>query len=109
MATDLPEKTANRAVWLTFAVFVLQPLIMGGWFALIPMVQADLGLSKAQLAIALLGSPAALIIALQFAGRLVAQFGARRVFLVMFPVQALAVMLPLYAVGQMSLFVMLMA
>ena len=63
------------------ALFCLQPMAIGCWLALIPFVKTDLGLSKLALAIALLGMPSALLIALQFAGKVVARLGLRRMML----------------------------
>ena len=101
--------TPRRAIPLAMAVFFLQPLSLGGWLALIPQVQIALGLSKAELALALLGMPVGLIPGLQLAGRAMARFGPRRVLAAMLPVQALALLLPLMAAGQAGLFVALMA
>ena len=90
------------------ALFALQPVAIGGWLALIPHVQGKLDLSKSELAISLLGLSVALILALQIAGRLVDRVGPRRVFMIVFPLQALAILSPLYATGQTSLFFALM-
>lgn len=79
----------GRTVVATMAIFFVQPLTMGAWFALIPHVKAVLGLSKAELAFALLGSPIAMLLALQVAGPVVSRFGPRRVIMVGVPVQAL--------------------
>ncbi len=98
----------TTAIRLIMLLFVLQPVAMGGWFALIPQVQTALGLSKFELAIALLGMPAALIPTLQLAGAVVARFGPRRVFLFTFPVQAAAAVLPLMASSRLELFLALM-
>ena len=100
---------ARRATLLIMAVFFLQPLALGGWLALIPLVKEALGLSKGELAIALMGMPIALIPSLQIAGRLMSRFGPRRVFRIFFPLQAVAIMLPLLAWSWPSLFVALMA
>ncbi len=97
-------QTARRATILIMAIFVVQPLAIGGWLALIPHVKDALGLTKGQLAIALLGMPIALIPTLQLAGGLVTRLGVRHVFRWMFPVQSLAVLLPLVAWDGVSLF-----
>ena len=94
----------RRAKLLIMATFFLQPLAVGGWLALIPVVKFDLGLSKGELALALMGMPIALIPSLQVAGRVMSVFGPRRVFRVVFPAQAVAVMLPLFAWNLWSLF-----
>jgi MFS family permease len=90
------------------ALFALQPVAIGGWLTLIPHVQGKLDLSKSELAISLLGLSVALILALQIAGRLVDRVGPRRVFMVVFPIQAVAILSPLCATGQASLFLALM-
>ena len=95
---------ARRATLLIMALFVLQPLPIGGWLALIPHVKETLGLSKGELALALIGMPIALIPFLQVAGRVVARFGPRRIFMVFFPLQSVAVFLPLIAPSGVGLF-----
>ena len=97
----------KRATYLIMAMFVLQPLAIGGWLALIPHVKETLGLSKGQLAMALVGMPVALIPSLQVAGRVIARLGPRRIFIAVFPLQAIAVMFPLLAWNGVSLFVAL--
>ena len=97
----------RRATFLIMAVFLLQPLALGGWFALIPEVKANLGLSKGQLALALIGVPLALVPGLQVAGRVIARFGPRRVASLIFPFLALAFVLPVLAWSGPSLFVSL--
>lgn len=89
------------------AVFFLQPLALGGWLALIPSVKDALGLSKGELAFALMGVPIALIPGLQIAGHVIGRFGPRRVATVFFPLQALAFLLPFVAWNMTSLFVAL--
>ncbi len=100
----MERSTATRATYLIMAAFVLQPLLIGGWLALIPLIKEDLGLSKAQLAYALLGMPVALVPSLQIAGRVIARSGPRRVFMVFFPLQSLAALLVLLAWSGPSLF-----
>lgn len=100
----MEKSQASRATYLIMAMFVLQPLAIGGWLAVIPMVKETLGLSKAQLAMALVGMPIALIPSLQVAGRIITRFGPRRIFMIVFPLQALAVLLPLLAWSGPSLF-----
>jgi MFS family permease len=100
----MERRLVRRAALLSIASFFLQPLAIGGWLALIPLVKTDLGLSKAELAIALLGMPVALIPSLQVAGRTISRFGPRRVFRVFFPLQGLVILLPLFAWDLPSLF-----
>ncbi len=103
----MEELRVMRAAFLIMAMFLLQPLVIGGWLAIIPLVQEDLGLSKAELALALMGTPIALIPCLQIAGRVVARFGPRRIFIAVLPLQSVAGLLPLVAWSGPSLFVAL--
>lgn len=99
------DKTATtRATLFIMAVFFLQPLALGGWFALIPEVKGALELSKGQLAFALMGVPIALVPGLQIAGRVISHFGPRRVASIFFPLQAFAFLLPFAAWNMGSLF-----
>jgi MFS family permease len=100
----MDSQTARRATILIMAMFVVQPLAIGGWLALIPYVKESLGLSKGELAFALLGMPLALIPTLQIAGGLVGRFGLRHIFQIIFPIQSAALMLPLFAWNGISLF-----
>ena len=100
----MEQATITRATLLIMAVFFLQPLALGGWFALIPEVKEALDLSKAQLAFALMGVPIALIPGLQIAGSVIARFGPRRVATIFFPLQAFAFLLPFAAWDVGSLF-----
>lgn len=81
------------------AVFALQPLAVGAWLALIPQVKADLGLSKSELAVALLGNPIAVLSTIALAGFLIGPptigiladaFGLRIGLGVLLPLLALA-------------------
>ena len=56
----MDRQETTRATLLIMAVFVLQPFAIGGWLALIPVVKEALGLSKSELALALIGMPIAL-------------------------------------------------
>lgn len=103
----MERSTALQATFLIMAMFFLQPLTVGGWLALIPLVKENLGLSKGELAVALMGAPIALIPSLQVAGRLLPRFGPRRFFMVFFPIQSLASLLVLVAWNGASLFMAL--
>ena len=98
------QMDTRRATLAIMAVFFLQPFAVGGWLALIPQVKANLGLSKAELSIALMGLPIALLIALQIAGRVVGKVGPRRTVRLFFPLQGATVLLPLLAWDLLSLF-----
>ncbi|MEL7107547.1 MAG: MFS transporter [Pseudomonadota bacterium] len=94
----------KRATLLIMGVFLLQPLALGGWLALIPEIKTALGLTKGQLAVPLMAIPIALVPSLQIAGRVISAFGPRRVATVFFPLQALAFLGPLIAWDAASLF-----
>ena len=103
----MDKSTASRATYYIMAMFALQPLIIGGWLALIPHVKESIGLTKAELAFALIGAPVALIPSLQVAGRMISKFDPRRIFYVFFPVQCIAAVLLLAAWSGPSLFAIL--
>ena len=100
----MDKTSARRATLLIMALFVLQPLAIGGWLALIPHVKETLELSKGELALAILGMPLALIPFLQIAGRVIGQYGPRRIFMVFFPIQAVLLTFPLLAPSGPALF-----
>ncbi|MEO1537688.1 MAG: MFS transporter [Pseudomonadota bacterium] len=100
----MDRASITRATLLIMAVFLLQPLALGGWLALIPEVKENLGLSKGQLAFALMGVPIALVPGLQIAGRVISGYGPRRVATLFFPLQAFAFLLPFVAWNMWSLF-----
>ena len=91
------------------ALFFLQPVALGSWLAMIPYVQDALSLDKSTLALALLGSPAALLPVLQIAARTMDRIGIRRMFSVVFPIQIVAISLPFFAWNSVSLFFALAA
>ena len=94
----------RRTILLTFVIFAVQPIVLGGWFALIPFVKASLGLTKTELAVTLLAMPLALIPTLQIASRVISRFGPRRMAYVFLPAQGVAACLPFLATGQNGLF-----
>lgn len=98
----------KRATLLTMLIFALHPVAFGAWVALIPIVKANLGLNKAELAIALLGLPVATVPSLQIASRVMPRFGPRRIMRVMYPIQGVALILPFMATSQATLFGALM-
>ena len=100
----MDKTTITRATYLIMAMFFLQPLVFGAWLALIPIVKENLGLTKGELAAALLGAPIALIPSLQIAGRLLPRFGPRRFLMVFFPFQSAAALLVLSAWNGPALF-----
>jgi MFS family permease len=82
---------------LVMLVFFLQPLAFGSWLPRIPEIQARLAIGPAELALALLGLPVGTLLALPFAGPLVARIGARRTILLGFCLFLTAVCLPAFA------------
>ncbi|AGI65803.1 putative MFS-type transporter [Octadecabacter antarcticus 307] len=86
---------------------MLQPMAFGAWLAMIPYVKESLGLSKADLAVALLGLPVALIPTLQLASRVVAKIGPRKTFAILLPIQTVVVLLPFLTSGVGGLFMTL--
>ena len=100
----MDQATTRKGVLLIMTLFFLQPVAIGCWLALIPYMKDTLGLSKAELSVALLGSPIALLIALQVAGKAVGTLGVRKLFLCAFPFQAVASVLPIIAFNQLTLF-----
>lgn len=97
----------RRTLLLTMTVFALEAVPFGAWLALIPYIKETLSLDKAQLALALLGMPLAVIPALAIASRLVVRFGPRRLLIGGLIAQSLIIFAPLLAVGQGTLFVAL--
>ena len=94
----------RRAVLLSMLAFALHPLSFGAWLSFIPFVKEQLGLNKAELSVALLGMPIAVIPALQIASRVIGRVGPRRVMAVFFPIFTVSSLFPLLATGQASLF-----
>lgn len=99
----------RRALFLTMAVFAIQPLAFGAWLALIPQVKEALGLDKAELAFALLGMPLATVPSLQIATRIMHHFGPRRLLAAGLVAQPFTIMLPISAGNQGALFAALFA
>src|ERR1700726_584649 len=82
--------------------FFVTGLLFASWAARIPAVQARLALSPGELGLALLGTAAGELVAMNLAGYLSARFGSRSVTVIasiclslMLPVLALASTLPL--------------
>ena len=94
-------------VRLIMLIFFLDPLVFGNWLSRIPEVQAGLGLSPAQLALALLGMPVSNLLILPFAGRICDAVGARNLLIYTFAGMLLILMLPGLAFNIPSLFLIL--
>ena len=86
------------------AVFALQPIAFGAWLPRIADVQRQLGFGPSDLALALLGMPAGILITLAFAGRIVGWLGARRTIIYGFAAFFLLVPLPAWSANGTMLF-----
>ena len=94
-------------VRLIMLIFLLEPLVFGNWLSRIPEVQQGLGLSPAQLALALLGMPISNLLILPFAGRICEAVGARNLLIFTFAGMLLILTLPGLAYNIPSLFLIL--
>ena len=72
------SQTTRNSTLMIMALFMLQPMAFGSWLAMIPFIKSSLELSKANLALALLGLPVSLIPTLPLASRVVAKIGPRK-------------------------------
>lgn len=98
---------AMTQVRLIMLIFLLEPLVLGNWLSRIPEVQAGLGLSPAELALALLGMPISNLLILPFAGRICHAVGARNLLIAAFTGMLLILALPGLAFNIPSLFLIL--
>lgn len=105
----MDKNSTRTATLLIMALFALQPMAFGAWLAMIPYIKETLDLTKADLAVALLGMPLALIPTLQLASRIVAKIGPRKTFAILLPIQIGVVLLPFLANSIGTLFVALAA
>ncbi len=103
----MTPQTTRKATLLIMTLFLLQPMALGSWLAMIPYVKDALDLTKLELSIGLLGAPVALVPTLQIASRIVAKVGPRKTFAIALPLQALAMQLPFLANGVTTLFLAL--
>lgn len=85
-------------------VYFLNGAVFSGWYARLPAIQARLGLSPAELGIALLGAPVGLLLAQPLVGALAARRGSRRVVAAA-PLYLGAVVLPALATSAATLLV----
>lgn len=90
----MTEPTIARARVATTLVFALNGMLVGAWVARIPQLKAELGLTEGALGMALLGGPVGTLLAVRFAGRVVARWGSRAVTLAA-GVSAAAALVPL--------------
>jgi MFS family permease len=71
------EGLARRARWSVTAVFVVHALVFASWTAHIPEIKLRLGLTDAQLGLALLGAPVGSVAAMLVTGWLLPRLGSR--------------------------------
>ncbi|TMR02658.1 MFS transporter [Actinomadura soli] len=76
MVTDKIATLGRARVAVTLA-FVAHGLLAAAWVARIPQIKEHLGLSEGSMGVALLGAPIGVVIAVRFAGRIVACWGSR--------------------------------
>jgi len=77
VVTRTAAGTLGRARLAVTVAFVAHGLIGSAWVARIPQVKEHLGLSEGGLGVALLGAPAGVVLAVRFAGAVVARWGSR--------------------------------
>lgn len=94
---------------LIMAVFFLHALGLSNLWPRIPDLQARLGVGPGDLSIAMLGLPVATVLAVPFAGSLVARFGPRSILTVALPLTTLGIALPGWSFDVVSLFAALFA
>ncbi|WUH96656.1 MFS transporter [Spirillospora sp. NBC_00431] len=76
MVTDKIATLGRARVAVTLA-FVVHGLLVAAWVARIPQIKDRLDLSEGSMGVALLGAPIGIVIAVRFAGRIVARRGSR--------------------------------
>jgi MFS family permease len=89
---------------LVMSVFVLHAVALANVWPRMPDLQARLAIGPGELSIAMLGLPAATVLAVPFAGSLVSRFGPRSILKVALPVTTLSIALPGWAFDVVSLF-----
>lgn len=93
---------------LIMACFFTQALTFGAWLPRIPEIQERLGLTTAELAVALMGMPVGLLLSLPFAGPLVSRIGGRATLRLSYPAFLVAMALPAFAGHLLWLFLTLL-
>ena len=92
---------------LVMAVFFLEAVLLTNWPPRIPDVEAALGLSHRELALAMVGMPVGTFISVLMAGPLIERLTARRGLLIALPAYCVVLSLPGWAWNGPSLFVAL--
>jgi MFS family permease len=98
-----PGFLATRRARTVALVFALNGFLFANWFARIPAVKAELGLSDAALGLALLGLPVGALAVMSVTGWIVARLGAGRVTLVASALFCLSIPLPALATDALTL------
>jgi len=83
--TEAPRVGLRQARWGTSTAFLLTGFVFATWAARIPALKANLGLTDAQLAVALVGLNAGAVVGLQLGSVVVTRLGSRRTLLVALP------------------------
>jgi MFS family permease len=92
--------TPQRLIML---VFFLEPIAFGNWLARIPEIQTALGLSPAQMALAFLGMPIGVVLAMPFSSKIGTNIGAKRLIQLGFILVFITVLFPVLAFNLISL------
>ncbi len=90
--------SARHARVTITAIFFLNGATFAAWYARLPAIQDDLGLSPGAIGLALLGAPLGLLLAQPAAGALIARRGSRAI-VALAPLSLVLVVLPALAVS----------
>jgi MFS family permease len=94
----------TRARISVTGVFFLSGAVFTSWYARLPAIQAELGLTPGELGVALLGAPVALLLAQPVVGAIAARRGSRTLVAAA-PLYIAAVVLPALVVNAVTLLV----
>jgi len=87
----------RSATWAIFGVFFFESSVIGQWIPRIPDIKDNLGLSDAELGLALLSMPLGTLIGFSIAGRIIQNIGLRSGCRVFLPLWALLFITPALA------------
>jgi len=87
----------RSATWAIFGVFFFESSVIGQWIPRIPDIKYNLGLSDAELGLALLSMPLGTLIGFSIAGRIIQNIGLRSGCRVFLPLWALLFITPALA------------
>ncbi|MEV0263824.1 MFS transporter [Streptomyces sp. NPDC050617] len=94
MGSTQKETARRRGATALYAVFFINGLVLAGWAPRIPQIKADLGLTEAELGLALLGVALGSLPAMAAAGVLVNRFGSHTVVRITVVWYAASIVLP---------------